>query len=218
MIPTDKKTLYRELKEAGAELPKPYRNLTATELQEEYRRFFGDSPPSKVPTRTLGAVPQDSTIPGFRANTSGGKLEVLRVDEQGRKWLQEEIRKPTGARRRGRRVLSYRDPGVSTKTLTQDGRFEEAFEIAGDQDASLQYKITLPSYQVGIYIDPRYPWRVMQYQAARGFHYDDIVAYYGGRDLIPATVKRVYVDRMLCFDIPSVVQAVQEEARRLRLS
>lgn len=223
MIPSDKPTLYRELKEEGVLLEKPYPKLTVPELQEAYRSHFG----KPVETRKEAEVrraksPAASNIPvdelaGLRANAEDPE-EILRVDEQGRKWIQEEIRKATTARPRGRRVLKYRDPGVLRKEVVQDGRFEEAFEIAGNQDQLLEHRITLPSYQVGIYMDPRFPWRVLQYLEALGFHYDDIVEYYGGKEFIPASIKKVYVDRMLCFDIPSTIRTVQEEARRLRLA
>ena len=42
--------------------------------------------------------------------------------------------------------------------------------------------------------------------------------YYGGKDLVPSSVKKMYVYTDLCYDIPSVVSTIREEHARLVLN
>lgn len=146
--------------------------------------------------------------------------EPLRIDPETRRaWFQEEVRKPAIPTPRGRRVLEYKDPGAITKTV-KDGEYTETFEVSGDprNARSMQVKITLPSYQVGIYKDPRFPFKVICYNGNEGFDLQDVQGFYGGAELVPPAVKRKYVENVLCYDIRSVVAAINQEHRDLALT
>ncbi len=110
------------------------------------------------------------------------------------------------------------ETGVATETV-QNGEYVETFEVAGKGEARpAEVKITLPSYQVGIYKDPRFPFRIHCYNGREGFSYDDVVEYWAGPEMIPETVKRVYIENDLCFDITSVIRTIQAEHRQLQLT
>ena len=68
-------------------------------------------------------------MPSQRLNTQG-EDEIIRIDEQGRQWLQEEVRKPAYPKPRGRRVLTYMETGTQTQTV-KNGEYVESFEVAG---------------------------------------------------------------------------------------
>ena len=78
--------------------------------------------------------------------------------------------------------------------------------------------ISIQSYQVGIYRDPRYPFKVITYNGREGFDYIEVEEYYGGAELVPPICKRVYVENVLCYDMRSVIRAINEEFRQLSLS
>lgn len=164
------------------------------------------------------AKPRDpNEMPGQRLNSQPDD-EPIRVDEQGRVWYQEEVLKPAVPRPRGRRVLQYVDRGTRTETV-QVGEYTESFEVAGDGPGrTSEIKITLPSYQVGIYRDPRFPFKVHTYAGAEGFDLFEVRDYYGGAELVPGEIKMVYVSNSLCYDIRTTVRAIEAEYRRLQLS
>jgi hypothetical protein len=158
-----------------------------------------------------------SEMAGERLNSTP-EGAVIRVDEGGRKWLQEEIRKPAYPKPRGRRVLTYMDSGTEEQSI-KVGDYIETFEVAGSGPARLaEVKVTLPSYQVGIYIDPRFPFKVHVYNGQQGFDLFDIQDYYGGAELVPAEIKRIYVENVLCYEIRTVVRAIETEYRQLQLA
>jgi hypothetical protein len=173
--------------------------------------FFGFDAPEP-------ARPELGELPGERLNTKAPE-EILYVDEDGRAWLQKEVLKPAFPKPRGRRVLSYNDPGVVQKTV-KEGDYTETFEVAGDPRNATprEIKITLPSYQVGICRDPRFPFKVVTYNGREGFDYLDVEEYYGGPEMVPPICKRVYVENALCYDMRSVIRAINEEFRALQLS
>ena len=144
--------------------------------------------------------------------------DPLRVDFDGRVWFQDEVMKPAIPKRRMVRAVRYQDTGVKTvERRTEDGHLDERFEVSGDQAREMEVKITLPSWQVGIYKDPRLPFRVHVYNGVRGFSWSDIVIHYGGMDLVPSTIKRLYVGQDLCFDIRSTRETMEREYRDLQL-
>ena len=241
MSTAEKAALYNELKASGLTPTQPYRNYTVAQLKAELRRvetppeqaegqppspeFFGLPEPAPAPAtvpseeRSIprASEPDPDELPGQRLNTLAPD-EVIRVDEQGRKWHQEEVRKPSYPKPRGRRVLKYMDTGVRTETV-QNGDYVETFEVSGDQaQRPAEVKITLPSYQVGIYTDPRFPFKIHCYDGREGFNRTDVQAYYGGSELVPDTIKRVYVENDLCYDIRSVIRTIQAEHRHLQLT
>jgi hypothetical protein len=169
------------------------------------------SPPPDLPMHG----PDPDEMPGQRLNK--GYDEPIRVDEEGRVWFQEEVRKPAYPKPRGRRVLKYTDTGVKTETV-QNGEYIETFEVAGvDPGRPAEVKITLPSYQVGIYKDPRFPFRIHCYNQREGFDLFEVQDFYGGAELVPETCKRVYIENDLCYDVRSVVRTIANEHRQLQL-
>lgn len=175
-------------------------------------------PPEPADVKAEGPRPQDpEEMPGQRLNTQP-EDEPIRVDEQGRVWYQEEVRKPAYPKPRGRRVLKYLERGVQKETV-QNGEYIETFEVAGQGvGAPAEVKITLPSYQVGIYKDPRFPFKIHTYNGRDGFDLFEVQAYYGGAELVPDGVKRVYVENDLCYDVRTVIRAIQNEYRQLQLT
>lgn len=169
--------------------------------------------PQQVRSELATEFRAPDTEAGIRQNTRDGG----RLDAEGLIWYQDEIRKPSVPKARARRVLKYIDPGVTQKTIT-DGNFLETFEVAGTASVQSEVKITLPSYQVGLYRDPRFPFRIHIYNGVRGFDFFDVQEYYGGPELVPDECKRMYVENVLCYDIRTVVRAIETEARRLGLT
>ena len=156
---------------------------------------------------------QNADRAGLTFNTHGPN-DPLRVDSLGRVWFRDEVPKPAIPKRRMiRRTKTMSSNVVEIKTKRPDGGFDESFEVAGDEQHEIEVKITMPSSQVGIYRDPRFPFKIHQYNGRRGFDHDEIRDYYGGLDLIPSSVraKTIYIDSDLCFDMNAVRDAIERE-------
>lgn len=140
--------------------------------------------------------------------------DVIEVDEYGNKWFQREVAKPAFPKPRGRRVLRAMEAGVVQETV-QVGEYTETFEVQGDPSTAraTEIKITLPSYQTGIYKSPNFPFKIHTYNGQRAFDLEDVQAFYGAADLVPDTIKKVYVSNDLCYDITTTVRAINEEYR-----
>jgi len=179
--------------------------------------FFGMPEPQPVePVAPLSPM-NPTEMAGERLNTNP-ELEPIRTDENGRVWFQEEIRKPAYPKPRGRRVLTYMESGVKTETV-RSGDYIETFEVAGTGTPRVaEVKVTLPSYQVGIYADPRFPFKIHVYNEMQGFDLMDVQDFYGGAELVPAEAKRMYVENVLCYDIRTTVRAIEAEYRQLQLT
>lgn len=248
MSQSEKAEFYRLLKDAGVQFSKHYREYSTDELKaavdklraegglpepqaeeeltQEELAEFGLAPAQPQPTKPpppAKAVVAPRTpknpdeMPGERLNTSP-ELEPIRTDDEGKVWYQEEVGKPAFAKPRGRRVLQYMEGGIETQTV-QNGEYAETFEVAGTTNRRpAEIKITLPSYQVGIYKDPRFPFKVHTYQGRIGFDLFEVQDYYGGAELVPTELKRVYVENVLCYDVRTTVRAIQTEFRQLQLS
>lgn len=171
-------------------------------------------PAPQPPIRTQQPPVRDRDPHEMAGQRQSEELAPIRTDELGRVWFQEEVRKPAYPKPRGRRVLTYMDSGAIKRTVT-NGEYTETFEIPGDPKNAReqQVKITLPSYQVGIYKDPRFPFKVVTYNDNEGFDLQDVQDYYGGSELVPAEIKRKYVENVLCYDIRTVVRAIETEYR-----
>jgi hypothetical protein len=232
-----KSDLYNQRKASGVPLTTSYAMYTIEQLQAE----LGSMPQTEVeevspvvdeplpalelpdveikqaPPRAPVAQADPEEMPGQRLNTKP-EDEPIRVDEQGRMWFQEEVRKPAYPKPRGRRVLKYLETGVETKTV-QNGEYVETFEVAGvGAGKPAEVKITLPSYQVGIYKDPRFPFKIHTYNGRDGFDLFEVQDYYGGAELVPEECKRVYIENDLCYDVRTVIRAIQNEHRQLQLT
>lgn len=224
MSARNKAILYNTYKELATPA-KHYRDYTIAELTEKLAELGVDmqaldepeEPQVEQPELPFSDHADPDELPAQRLNT---KLDddVIRVDSMGRQWLQEEVRKPAYPKPRGRRVLKYTETGVKTETV-QSGEYIETFEVAGvERPRAAEIKITLPSYQVGIYRDVRFPFKVHTYNGREGFDRLDVEEFYGGSELVPRGVKRVYIENSLCYDIRSVVRAIQDEHRQIMLS
>ncbi len=239
MTQATKAELWRELKEAGVEFPLHYREYNTEQLQTAVDKLRGktiDVGPVETPTPDFdsnamgdayqallneGESSPEPSIPvrsapdehaGIRMNTHGDD-EPLRVDpETGFIWYRDEVRKSAYPKPRGRRVIKYIDPGVKTVQVT-NGQYTEAFEMPGDQNRSAEARITLPSYQVGLYRNPNLPFRIHVYNDAEGYDLKEVEEFYGGPERIPASVKRIYISSELCYDIRSVNLAIDREYR-----
>jgi hypothetical protein len=248
MPATRKPELYQLRKATGEPLTTDYARYTTEQLESELRALGVDiegslkaeeipapapepqaekldvgamfaalDEPAPAPPRAPVSGPDPNEMPGMRLNTQD-EDEPIRVDEQGRLWYQEEVKKPAYPKPRGRRVLKYLESGVRTETV-QNGEYVETFEVAGVGEARpAEIKITLPSYQVGIYKDPRFPFKIHTYDGRSGFNLFEVQRYWGGSELVPPGVKRVYIENDLCYDIRSVVLAIQAEHRQLQLT
>lgn len=204
--------LYKQI----AEPTKHYRDYTTDEL-EGLLAEAGVDVTATMAQPPVQSQPDPNEMPGQRLNTQA-QDEVIRVDEQGREWYQEEVRKPAFPKPRGRRVLKYIETGTVKETV-QNGEYVETFEVAGKGAGKpAEVKITLPSYQVGIYKDPRFPFRIHCYDGREGFDLFEVQNYYGGSELVPPQIKRVYIENDLCYDVRSVVRAIQDEHRQLMLT
>lgn len=239
----EKSELWQQLKERDATFDKPYQQYTIAELQQmledkpsegvktppdQLEDFFADieseepSAPEVIDTTPEPAPPplaeaDPDELPGQRLNTKE-EWEPIRTDDAGRIWYQEEVLKPGYAKPRGRRVLNYTDTGVEKQTV-RNGEYIEEFEVAGhEQGRPVQVKITLPSYQTGIYKDPRYPFKIHTYNGNNGFDFAEVAEYYGGTDRVPTDIKRVYVENDLCWDIRTTIRTIEAEYRHLQLT
>jgi hypothetical protein len=235
---------YQALKKAGVQFDKHYRDYSTEELKAAFDKLQAGQPspppppepsPPPVPNaddqRWGGPVepelPPQPTAPlaerdpnefaGARLNTQLPD-EPIRVDEEGRIWYQEEVLKKGYAAPRGRRVLRTNDAATRKETV-QAGQFTETFEVAGEGPLqATEIKITLPSYQEGIYKDPRYPFKIHTYNGVQGFDFEEVARYYGGVDLVPEEIRRVYVENVLCYDMRTTIRTIQQEFRQQQLA
>ena len=184
------------------------------EQMNEVLRGVPEEGPQPQLDLPLSDEPLD-VIAGIRQND--GHAGPIRRDSAGNLWYQEEIRKKGYASARARRKLQYMDSGFKTVTNRLPDGSTETVEVAGEELTASTVKITLPSYQVGIYLDSRFPFKIHVYADARGFDREEVEDYYGGYDRVPTEVKRIYVENVLCYDMRTVIRAIEDEARRLRL-
>ena len=212
--------LRRQLDEASALLAKMAAFVTASQ--------------AGAPAPAAPAAPAAPPAPDVKENVHGldlskfagvtqnthGPNDIVKVDEFGNQWLQVEVRKADGLRPRGRRVLRFENPAVTVSEVRGEDGTMESFEIPDTSKPTTpsEVRITLPSFQTGIYRSPSFPFRIHTYNGARGFDLEDVQNYYGGKDLVPSSVKKIYVYTDLCYDIPSVVSTIREEHARLVLN
>ena len=233
MSQAEKSAYYQALKAAGVEFNKHYREYTVQELKAAYDGMAARNREMPAIQKPVQQPPIEQQLarrpaPPVRAkdpNELAGQRqrqdrdEPIRTDDEGRVWYQEEVLKPAYPKPRGRRVLKYMEAGVKEQTV-KNGDYVETFEVSGDPTHAreAEVKITLPSYQVGIYKDPRFPFKVVTYNGNNGFDLDEVQAFYGGAELVPPEVKRMYVENVLCYDIRSTVRAINTEFRQQQLA
>lgn len=238
----ERAALWGIVKAAGADT-KPYINYSTDELREIVKTLrpapvedqrppvprpdienpFPDDP--IVPERdTLGPppakpvlsnMPSPDELPGMRKNTHDG-LTVLRIDEAGRQWLQEEVRKGAFARPRFRRVLRQRSTNVVQQTV-QNGEFTETFEVPGTEERVSEIRVTLPTYQVGRFRHPNHPFTILTYDGREGYDFEEVCRMFGGADLVPMGAQRIYIANQIAFDIRTTVRVIEAEFRKQQM-
>ena len=232
MSQTERAALYNELKEAGFEPTKHYREYAIDELRKLHRDMVTTPMPAGVdnvmnkmseairaehPEREPSVPISNEADPNEMATMRRGKEdEPIRIDEQGRIWFQEEILKSATARPCAYRV--FRELGTGTKEVTvEDGQgYTETFEVPSGERKPLEVKVGVPTWQVGIYKDPRLPIKVITYRNAHGYDREEVEAFFGGADLLPENVVDIYVGNLMCYDIRSVNTAIQREFNLLQ--
>lgn len=151
---------------------------------------------------------------GLNFNTHDGRTQPIRVDSQGRIWFQDEVRKAAIPMPRARRVTTHVSSGFKTiEKRTKDGKLDESFEVAGDEAREMRIKVTLQSWQTGAYRDRSLPFLVHIYNEVRGFDMPEVIRFYGGEHHVPASIKRIYVGNLLCYDIDSTRETMNREYR-----
>lgn len=219
MSQTDKAQLWKELKDRGVEFPLHYREYNTEQLAAmltEIRTVDGDTNLDNLQEQDVyeyEAPPLQSPSDTAGLNQYSDDYEQpIRTDAQGRIWFRDEVRKPATPLPRKRRALKYVDSGTVRKQVA-NGQFFETIEVAGEQQREAEVKITMPSWQVGLFKDPRFPFRIHIYNERRGFDLFEVQRYYGGGDMVPRAIKRVYVGNVLCYDITTTVRAIEDEYR-----
>lgn len=143
---------------------------------------------------------------------------AIRADEAGRIWYREEIGPNIAGRKRLRkRVTQVVPENVEVKQI-HNGEYIETVEVVGEGTRSLDAFVTMPTTQVGIFKDPRFPFKVFTYNGSLGFSYGDVNDYYGGLEFVPSTVKKKFVGNMLAYDMKSVISEIERKAREIQLA
>lgn len=209
MAQADKSRLYQALKTAGYPFTKHFREYTVAELQEIHASIA-----SRIEEQTGVKVQEKDE--DEQPTQRGGSQKAIRTDLQGRVWFQEEIIKSNTAKPRGYRV--FREIGSNTKAVTIDAGdgYTETFEVPGDEKKPLEVKVGVPTWQVGIYKDPRLPFKIVTYRNAKGYERQEVETFFGGKDVLPESISSLYVGNLLCYDIRSVNIAIQREFNMLQ--
>lgn len=210
MASTDRSELWQALKAAGYPFTKKYNEYTSDELKAIYNDLLAQQ---AAKTGVTGGHKDKDELPTQRR---ADKLTPIRTDEQGRVWFQEEIQKSSLARPRGYRVFREIGTGVKTVTIDSDDGYTETIEIPDGSRKPLEVKVGIPTWQVGIYKDPQYPFRVVEYRSSRGFLRDDVERFFGGPDVLPEGVETMYVGNLLAYPIREVIVAIQREFNQLQ--
>jgi hypothetical protein len=191
------------LQQAQAAAQAAYQPQDEQAAPPSFREMYPDLPVTDVGDKVAGLRQNTHTID-----------QPIRIDSLGRLWFQDEVRKLSTAQPRGRRVHHVRERGVKTINVRNElGLTDESFEVAGDIIKDMQVKTTLPVSQVGIYADPRFPFRIHVYNDVEGFDRRDIAIFYGGSKLVPSRIETIYIGGDLCYDITSVKDAMEAEYR-----
>ena len=178
------------------------------------RDQWAQVPPQEL-ARLLGVPFSDRAADraGLTFNTHGPR-DILRIDSRGMVWFRDEVPKPAIPKRRMRRkVKTIVGEVEQVQTYRPDGGLDETFEVDGGEKHEIEIKISMPTSQVGIYVDPRMPFKIHQYNGRRAFDHEEVVEYYGGSMLVPSSIKTIYIDIDLCFEIQSVRDTIERAYR-----
>ena len=208
--------------ESGEPESSPAHGMSAEALLND-EPYDGDWMSSPMPSTAAPAAPvlhalaPAEPIASAEAYQASNEDSAIRVDpDTGFVWFREEVRKPAYAKPRARRVLRYIDSGTQQRTVSS-GNYIETFEEAGNEQRQGEVKITVPSFQVGVYKDPKLPFKIHVYNDVRGFDLFDVQRFYGSADMVPSSIKRMYVLNDLCYDIRTTIREIETEYRNNQL-
>lgn len=212
MASTSRSELWQALKAINYPFKKKYAEYTTEELVAIHQQVLAEQ---AARTGVEGRAKDASELPTQRRSD---ELAPIRTDEQGRVWYQEEIQKSSLAKPRGYRVFREMGSGVKQITTERDSEgYTETIEVPDGQRKPLEVKVGIPTWQVGIYQDPKFPdFKIIQYRDARGFRRQDVEAFFGGADVLPEGIETIYVGNLLCYPIRSVVIAINREYNMLQ--
>jgi len=198
--------------QAAAPAPRPQSGPPAATDRSTWSQY---SPRDLATILGVPLTDRNADRAGLTFNTHGPN-DPLRVDTMGRVWFMDEVQKPAIPKPRMRRKVRALSSDVRMEhRYNPNGTLDESFEVAGENVHEIEIKITLPSSQVGVYFDPRFPFKIHQYNGRRAFDYEEIRDYYGGLDLIPTSIreKTIYIGTDLCFDMNAVRDTIEKEYR-----
>ncbi len=210
MAGTTRSELWQLLKSIGYPFTKGYKEYTTEELEQIHQSLLAQA---AAKTGVVGAEKDQEALAVHRTD----ELEPIRTDAQGRVWYQEEIQKSSLAKPRGYRV--FREMGTGTKMVTTERDAEgytETIEVADGTRKPLEVKVGIPTWQVGIYKDPQFPFKVVVYRDNRGFYRQDVEEFFGGPDVLPEGLEKTYVGNLLAYPIRETVVAIQREFNALQ--
>lgn len=210
MAATTRSELWQALKSIGYPFQKPYKDYTADELEAIHNGLLAQA---EARTGVAGRDKDRDELPTQRRTDD---LQPIRTDATGRVWYQEEIQKSSLAKPRGYRVFREIGTGVTMQTIDAGDGYTETIEVADGSRKPLEVKVGIPTWQVGIYKDPQFPFRVVEYRSARGFFRTDVEEFFGGPDVLPENVTTTYVGNLLCYPIREVVVAINREFNALQ--
>lgn len=210
MAATSRSELWQALKAINYPFPKKYAEYTADELEAIHEGLLRQA---EAKTGITGRAKDQDEVPTQRRSDD---LEPIRTDATGRIWFQEEIQKSSLAKPRGYRVFREVGSGVKLETIDDGQGYTETIEVADGSRKPLEVKVGIPTWQVGIYKDPQFPFRVVEYRSARGFFRQDVEEFFGGADVLPENVSTTYVGNLLCYPIRDVVVAINREYNMLQ--
>lgn len=211
MASTDRSELWNALKGINYPFKKKYQDYTVEELKAIYAHVLDQQ---AARTGVAGGAKDHDELPTQRR---ADVMTPIRTDERGRVWYQEEIQKSSLAKSRGYRVFREIGTGVKKVTLPADSEgFTETIEVPDGSTKPLEVRVGIPTWQVGIYKDPQFPFRIVEYRSARGFMRQDVEEFFGGPDVLPEGVTAIHVGNLLCYPIREVVVAIQREYNQLQ--
>jgi len=210
MASTDRSELWQVLKSIDYPFTKKYNEYTVEELKAIYNQLLAEQ---AAKTGIAGAEKDKNELPTQRRHE---ELAPIRTDERGRVWFQEEIQKSSLAKSRGYRI--FREIGTGTKSVTIDSGdgYTETIEVPDGSKKPLEVKVGIPTWQVGIYKDPQFPFRIVEYRSNRGFMRQDVEEFFGGPDVLPEGIDTHYVGNLICYPIREVITAIQREYNQLQ--
>jgi hypothetical protein len=210
MAATERSELWQALKEINYPFKKKYAEYTAEELRAIHDSLLRQA---EAKTGVRGSVQDKTELPTQRR---ADELAPIRTDTRGRVWFQEEIQKSSLAKPRGYRIFREIGTGVKDVTIDSGDGYTETIEVADGSRKPLEVRVGIPTWQVGIYKDPQFPFRVVEYRSARGFMRHDVEEFFGGPDVLPEGITAIHVGNLLCYPIREVIVAIQREYNQLQ--